>query len=164
MNAQANDEKNPQCMRSVTPHLICAGAADAIEFYKKAFGAEEMMRLPGPDGRLMHGAVRIGDSMVMLVDEMPEWGALGPKSLKGSPVTIHLMVEDVDAVFAQAVAAGATVKMPVADMFWGDRYGKVVDPFGHEWSIATHVRDLTPEEIAAAGREAMTKGCAEATA
>ena len=160
----ANVEKNPSCMRSITPHLICAGAADAIEFYKKAFGAEEMMRLPGPDGRLMHAAVRIGNSMLMLVDEMPEWGALGPKALKGSPVTIHLMVDDVDAVFAQAVAAGATVKMPVADMFWGDRYGQVVDPFGHVWSIATHMRDLTPEEILEAGREAMAKGCAEATA
>jgi uncharacterized glyoxalase superfamily protein PhnB len=151
-------------MRSITPHLICAGAADAIEFYKKAFGAEEMMRMPGPDGRLMHAAVRIGDSMVMLVDEMPEWGALGPKALKGSPVTIHLMVDNVGEVFARAVAAGATAKMPVADMFWGDRYGKVVDPFGHEWSIATHVRDMTPEEMMAAGREAMAKGCAEATA
>jgi uncharacterized glyoxalase superfamily protein PhnB len=162
MNATA--ENAPSGMRSITPHLVCAGAADAIEFYKKAFGAEEMMRMPGPDGRLMHGAVRIGDSMVMLVDEMPEWGALGPKALKGSPVTIHLMVDDVDAVFAQAVAAGATVKMPVADMFWGDRYGQVIDPFGHVWSIATHVRDLTPEEMMAAGREAMAKGCAEATA
>jgi uncharacterized glyoxalase superfamily protein PhnB len=150
-------------MRSITPHLICAGAADAIEFYKKAFGAEEMMRMPAPDGRLMHAAVRIGDSMVMLVDEMPEWGALGPKALKGSPVTIHLMVDNVDEVFARAVAAGATAKMPVADMFWGDRYGKVVDPFGHEWSIATHVRDMTPEEMMAAGREAMSRGSAEAT-
>jgi len=160
----ANVEKNSSCMRSITPHLICDGAADAIEFYKKAFGAEEMMRLPGPNGRLMHGSVRIGDSMVMLVDEVPEWGTLGPKALKGSPVTIHLMVDDVDAIFAQAVDAGATVKMPVADMFWGDRYGLVVDPFGHVWSIATHVRDMTPDEIAAAGREAMAQGCAEATA
>ena len=160
----ANVEKNPSCMRSITPHLICAGAADAIEFYKKAFGAEEMMRMPGPDGRLMHAAVKIGDSMVMLVDEMPEWGALGPKSLKGSPVTIHLMVDNVDEVYARAVAAGATAKMPVADMFWGDRYGKVVDPFGHDWSIATHVRDMTPEEMIEAGRAAMAQGCAEATA
>ncbi len=162
MNATA--ENAPPCLRSITPHLVCAGAADAIEFYKKAFGAEEMMRMPGPDGRLIHAAVKIGDSVVMLVDEMPEWGALGPKALKGSPVTIHLMVDNVDAVFAQAVAAGATAKMPVADMFWGDRYGKVVDPFGHEWSIATHVRDMTQEEMIAAGREAMAKGCADATA
>ena len=162
MNATV--ENDGQRMRSITPHLICAGASDAIEFYKKAFGAQEMMRLPGPDGRLMHAALRIGDSMVMLVDEMPEWGALGPKALKGSPVTIHLMVDNVDEVYARAIAAGASAKMPVADMFWGDRYGQVVDPFGHVWSIATHMRDLTPEEILEAGREAMAKGCAEASA
>ncbi|MGJ0452019.1 MAG: VOC family protein [Methylocystis sp.] len=162
MNATV--ENDGQRMRSITPHLICAGASDAIEFYKKAFGAQEMMRLPGPDGRLMHAAVRIGDSTLMLVDEMPEWGALGPKALKGSPVTIHLMVDNVDEVYARAIAAGASAKMPVADMFWGDRYGKLVDPFGHEWSIATHMRDLTPEEILEAGRAAMAKGCAEASA
>jgi uncharacterized glyoxalase superfamily protein PhnB len=137
----------PEGMHAVTPHLICAGAADAIEFYKKAFGAVEEGRLAGPNGRLMHAMVRIGGSAVMLVDEMPEWGALGPKSLKGSPVTIHLYVEDADAVAARAVAAGAKLTMPVADMFWGDRYGKVEDPFGHHWSIATHVRDVTPEEM-----------------
>src|SRR5881628_1170291 len=108
----------PEDMHSITPHLVCAGAASAIEFYKKAFGATEKGRLPGPDGRLMHAAVRIGDSTVMLVDEMPEWGALGPKALKGSPVTIHLYVDDVDAVVARAVKAGAKVTMPVADQFW----------------------------------------------
>jgi PhnB protein len=138
--------KIPQGMHSVTPHLVCAGAAKAIEFYKSAFGAEECARLPGPDGRLMHAAVKIGDSQVMLVDEMPEWGALGPKSLKGSPVTIHLYVDDVDAVVARAVKAGAKVTMPVADQFWGDRYGKLEDPFGHHWSVATHVRDVSMEE------------------
>jgi PhnB protein len=138
--------KIPQGMHSVTPHLVCAGAAKAIEFYKSAFGAEECARLPGPDGRLMHAAVKIGDSHVMLVDEMPEWGALGPKSLKGSPVTIHLYVDDVDAVVARAVKAGAKVTMPVADQFWGDRYGKLEDPFGHHWSVATHVRDVSMEE------------------
>ena len=138
--------KIPQGMHSVTPHLICAGAAKAIEFYKQAFGATEQARLPGPDGRLMHAAVKIGDSQVMLVDEMPEWGALGPKSLKGSPVTIHLYVDDVDAVVARAVKAGAKVTMPVAEQFWGDRYGKLVDPFGHHWSVATHVRDVSMEE------------------
>ncbi|OWY30427.1 VOC family protein [Herbaspirillum robiniae] len=137
----------PPGMHSITPHLVCAGAAEAIEFYKKAFGAREGGRLAGPDGRLMHAHINIGDSSLMLVDEMPEWKCLGPKALGGSPVTIHLYVEDVDAVFAQAVAAGAQVKMPVADMFWGDRYGQLVDPFGHSWSVATHVRDLTPEEI-----------------
>ena len=145
--------KIPQGMHSVTPHLICAGAAKAIEFYKQAFGAEEGARLPGPDGRLMHASVKIGDSQVMLVDEMPEWGALGPKALKGSPVTIHLYVDDVDAVVARAVKAGAKVTMPVADQFWGDRYGKLEDPFGHHWSVATHVRDVSMEEVQSAMRQ-----------
>ena len=143
----------PQGMHSITPHLICAGAAKAIEFYKAAFGATEEARLPGPDGRLMHASVKIGDSQVMLVDEMPEWGALGPKSLKGSPVTLHLYVEDVDAAVKRAVDAGAKVTMPVADMFWGDRYGKIEDPFGHQWSVATHVRDVSMDEA----MEAMKK-------
>jgi PhnB protein len=137
----------PHGMRTVTPHLICAGAADAIEFYKKAFNAVEVMRLSGPDGKLMHACIRIGDSAVMLVDESPKWGALGPKSLKGSPVTIHLFVEDVDAFAKRAVAAGAKITMPIADMFWGDRYGQLEDPFGHRWSVATHVRDMSPDEI-----------------
>jgi PhnB protein len=145
--------KIPQGMHSVTPHLICAGAAKAIDFYKQAFGAEETARLPGPDGRLMHAAVRIGDSTVMLVDEMPEWGALGPKSLKGSPVTIHLIVEDVDAFVARAVKAGARVTMPVEDAFWGDRYGKLEDPFGHSWSVATPVREVSMEEAQKALQE-----------
>jgi PhnB protein len=145
--------KIPQGMHSVTPHLICAGAAKAIEFYKQAFGAEEGARLPGPDGRLMHASVKIGDSQVMLVDEMPEWGALGPTSLKGTPVTIHLYVEDVDAFVERAVKAGAKVTMPVADQFWGDRYGKLEDPFGHHWSVATHVRDVSMEEVQSAMRQ-----------
>jgi len=153
--------KIPQGMHSVTPHLVCAGAAKAIEFYKQAFGAEEGARLPGPDGRLMHASVKIGDSQVMLVDEMPEWGALGPKSLKGSPVTIHLYVDDVDAVVERAVKAGAKVTMPVADQFWGDRYGKLEDPFGHHWSVATHVREVSMEEAQKAMRQmekSMQKG------
>ena len=133
--------------QTITPYITVKGAAKAIEFYKEAFGATEEARLPGPDGRLMHAAVKIGDSQVMLVDEMPEWGALGPKSLKGSPVTIHLYVDDVDAFVARAVSAGAKVTMPVADQFWGDRYGKLEDPFGHHWSVATHVRDVTPAEM-----------------
>ena len=143
----------PEGMHSLTPHLVCAGAADAIDFYKRAFDATEQARMPGPDGKLMHAAVKIGDSTLMLVDENPQWGALGPKALKGSPVTIHLYVPDVDATVAQAVAAGARVTMPVADMFWGDRYGQLEDPFGHRWSVATHMRDLTSEEI----REGMAK-------
>jgi uncharacterized glyoxalase superfamily protein PhnB len=137
----------PDGMHSVTPHLVCAGAAKAIEFYKKAFGAVEGGRLPGPDGRIMHAQIRIGDSAVMLVDEMPEWGALGPKALKGSSVTIHLYVENADATFERAVKAGAKVVMPIADQFWGDRYGKLEDPFGHHWSVATRLRDVSPDEM-----------------
>ncbi len=138
----------PNGMHTVTPHLVCAGAAAAIEFYKNAFGAVEIWRMPMPGvEKIMHAQIRIGDSTIMLVDEVPEWTCKGPNTLGGTPVTIHLQVEDADALFAQAVAAGATVKMPVADMFWGDRYGLVIDPCGHQWSIATHVRDVTPEEM-----------------
>jgi PhnB protein len=144
----------PDGMHTVTPHLVCAGAAEAIEFYKKAFNATERMRMPGPGGKLMHAMIQIGDSQVMLVDEFPEWGSLGPKALKGSPVTIHLAVENVDEFAERAVKAGATVKHPVADAFWGDRYGVLEDPFGHLWSVATHVKDLSPEEI----QEAMKQG------
>ena len=140
----------PDGMRSLTPHLVCRGAAAAIDFYGRAFGAIEQFRLPGPDGRLVHACVLIGDSQLFLVDEMPEHGALGPQALKGSPVTIHLQVQDADATFARAVAAGATVAMPLADMFWGDRYGQVVDPFGHRWSVATHMREVSREEMVAA--------------
>ena len=143
----------PEGMHSLTPHLVCAGAAEAIDFYKRAFNAIEQARMPGPDGKLIHAAVQIGDSTLMLVDENPQWGLLGPKALKGSPVAIHLYVPDVDATVAQAVAAGAKVTMPVADMFWGDRYGQLEDPFGHRWSVATHTRELTSEEI----REGMAK-------
>ena len=145
----------PDGMHSITPHLTCAGASEAIEFYKKAFGAVEMGRMPGPGGKLMHAQIRIGDSPVMLVDEFPEWGGKGPKTLGGTPVAIHLYVPDADAVFKNAVAAGATVKMEMADMFWGDRYGVVIDPFGHMWSLATHIKDMTPEEMAQAGKAAM---------
>jgi PhnB protein len=150
----------PEGMTAITPHLICAGASDAIEFYKKAFNAVEEVRMPSPNGKLMHASVRIGGATVMLVDEMPEWGCLGPKALKGSPVTIHLLVEDADATVAQAVKAGATVLMPLADMFWGDRYGKIEDPFGHQWSIATHQRDVSPEEM----QQAVLKMCDPAAA
>jgi uncharacterized glyoxalase superfamily protein PhnB len=146
----------PDGMHSVTPHLICDGAAEAIDFYKRAFGATEVVRLPGPDGRLMHGTVKIGDSFVMLVDENPAFGMLGPKSLKGSPVTIHLYVEDADAFVAQAVAAGATVRMPLADMFWGDRYGVIEDPFGHHWAVATPQRIVSAEDLPQAMQQAMS--------
>jgi PhnB protein len=143
----SNAQPIPEGMHSITPHLVCAGAAAAIDFYQRAFNAVEMTRLPGPGGKLMHAMLRIGDSTIMLVDEMPECGALGPAALKGTSVTLHLYVKDADAAFAQAVAAGASVKMPLADMFWGDRYGVLTDPFGHQWSIATHVRDVGREEM-----------------
>lgn len=148
----------PSDMRTVTPHLVCAGAAEAIEFYKKAFAAVEYGRMPGPDGKLIHAMIRIGDSAVMLVDEMPNWQVFGPKALKGTPVTIHLYVEDADATMAAAVAAGAKITMPLEDMFWGDRYGKVEDPFGHSWSIATHLRDVSPEEMQAAMQKMPANG------
>ncbi|MGV7209184.1 VOC family protein [Oxalobacteraceae bacterium A2-2] len=137
----------PDGMNTVTPHLVCEGAAEAIDFYKKAFSAVELARLPGPDGKLMHAAVRIGDTVVMLVDAFPEWGSVGPNTLKGTPVTLHIYTEDADQLYSQAVAAGATARMPLQDMFWGDRYGQVQDPFGHIWSIATHKVDMTPEQM-----------------
>ena len=140
----------PDGMHSLTPHLVCRGAAAAIDFYGRAFGAIERFRLPAPNGKIVHACVQIGDSQLFLVDEMPEHGALGPQALKGTPVTIHLQVEDADAAFARAMRAGAMVTMPLADMFWGDRYGRVVDPFGHHWSIATHLREVSREEMVAA--------------
>jgi uncharacterized glyoxalase superfamily protein PhnB len=145
--SSTNVKPIPTGMHALTPHLVCAGAADAIGFYKQAFGAVEQSRMPGPDGKLMHAMLRIGDSALMLVDEAPQWGMLGPKALKGSPVTIHLYVDDVDATVAKAVGAGAKLKMAVAEMFWGDRYGTLEDPFGHRWSVATHTRDLTPQQM-----------------
>lgn len=154
-----NMKSVPEGMHTVTPHLLCAGASDAIAFYVKAFDAVELSRMPGPDGRLMHAHIRIGDSNIFLLDEMPNMCAFGPKALKGSSVMIHLYVEDADAVFAKALAAGASVKMPLADQFWGDRYGKVVDPFGHEWSIAMRVKDMSPAEMQAAMDEAMKAMC-----
>jgi PhnB protein len=137
----------PEGHHTITPHLVVKGASQAIEFYKRAFGAEEIRRLPGPDGKsIIHAEVKIGDSRLFLVDEIPHMNCLGPGS-DGSPVTIHLFVENVDSVFKAALAAGAKERMPVADMFWGDRYGRLVDPFGHEWSVATHKEDLTREEL-----------------
>lgn len=140
----------PPGMHTLTPHLVCRHATEAIAFYGHAFGAVERMRLPTPAGQIMHAQLQIGDSVLMLHDEFPEMGALGPKARGGSSVTLHLFVPDVDAAVARAVSAGATIRMPVTDMFWGDRYGVVEDPFGHSWSIATHLRDLTPAEILAA--------------
>src|SRR5262245_34808299 len=144
----------PEKMHNVTPHLNCSGAADAIDFYKKAFGAVEAARLAGPQGKIAHAMIQIGDSNVMLADEFPEMGSVSPKALKGSPVTLHLYVDNVDATVERAVKAGAKVTMPVADMFWGDRYGQLVDPFGHRWSVATHTREVSMEEM----KQAMQEG------
>jgi uncharacterized glyoxalase superfamily protein PhnB len=139
----------PAGFHTITPHLVIKGASEAIAFYKRAFGAEEISRMPfpGPDGvaRVGHAELRIGDSRLFLADEFPDFGSLGPDGR--SPVTIHLYVTDANAAFARAVEAGANVAMPLADMFWGDRYGKLVDPFGHHWSIAEHLEDLTPAQM-----------------
>lgn len=162
--ASAAEKAEAMGLHRVTPHLVCAGAAKAIEFYKEAFGATELMRLPGPDGRLMHGCVNINGSSVMLVDEFFEMGAKAPTTLKGTPVTRHLIVDDVDAFTAKAVAAGATVVMPVADQFWGDRYGVIADPFGHHWSIATPGKEQPSLEELKARASAMPMECGPASA
>lgn len=145
----------PDGAHTVTPHLVIKDAAKAIDFYVKAFGAKEIYRLPGPDGKIMHAAIVIGDSQVFMADEFPDWGCVGPATLGGTPVTLHVFVEDVDAAFERATKAGAQVTMPLADQFWGDRYGKLKDPFGHEWSMATHKEDLSPDEIKKRGEQAM---------
>ena len=137
----------PDGFHTVTPHLIVKGAAAALDFYKKAFGAEETSRMPGPDGLIMHATMRVGDSILMLNDEFPKMGSHSPQSIGGTPVTLHLYVDDVDKLWQRAVSAGAKVTMPLADMFWGDRYGVLTDPFGHHWSLATHKEDLSPQEM-----------------
>ena len=137
----------PKGYHTVTPSLFVVGAAKAIEFYKKALGAEELMRFPGPDGAIMHAEIKIGDSIVMLADEMPEQGGRGPKSIGGTPVSFFVYRENVDAEWKRAVDAGAKVLVPLADQFWGDRTGCLEDPFGHQWWLAQHLQDLTPEEI-----------------
>ena len=137
----------PEGYHSVTPYLIVSGASDAIAFYKKALGAQEVMRLADPGGKVHHAEIKIGDSRIMLADEHPEIQALSPKTVGGSPVSIHLYVEDVDAAVERAVAAGAKLVRPVADQFYGDRTGGVEDPFGYRWFIATHKEDLTMDEI-----------------
>jgi PhnB protein len=140
-------QATPQGMHTLTPHIVCVDASGAIDWYVKALGATELARMLGPNGKLMHGAVKIGDSTMMLVEEQPNFGSLSAATLKNSPVFLHLYVPDVDASVAKAQAAGATVTMPPVDMFWGDRYGQLVDPFGHHWSIAEHLEDLTPEQM-----------------
>ena len=145
----------PEGYHTVTPFLAVDGAAQAIEFYKRAFGARERARMPAPDGKIAHAELEIGDSVIMLADPFPHSDHRPPKELGGTSAGVFLYVEDVDAVVQQALDAGATLTMPVDDMFWGDRFGAVTDPFGHAWQIATHKEDLTPEEVAERGREAM---------
>ena len=137
----------PDGYNGVTPYLIVNGAARAIEFYKQAFGATETFRMERPDGRVGHAEIKIGDSHVMLADEHPEMGARGPQSIGGSPISLVLYVEDVDATVNRAVEAGAKLTRPVANQFYGDRTGGVEDPFGHAWYVATHVEDVAPEEM-----------------
>ena len=140
---------------SITPAIVVKGADKAIAFYKKAFGAEELVRMNGPDGKsVMHAELKIGDSIFFIGDEMPDMGARSPQSYGGSPASLHLYVNDADTSFKRALDAGATVKMPIMDAFWGDRYGKVTDPFGHDWGIATTKWELTPAEMEAAIKKA----------
>jgi PhnB protein len=138
----------------ITPHIVVQGAERAATFYGEAFGAEEVTRIPTPDGRLMSVQLRLGDGLLHLADEFPEMGVLAPPSIGGTPVVLALEVADADAVFAQALAAGATVRQPLADMFWGDRHGQIEDPFGHRWNIAQHLRDVPHEEIVAGAARA----------
>jgi len=147
----------PEGYHTLTPSITVRDAARAIEFYKKAFGAVEKGVMKGPDGKVMHAELRIGDSLFMLADEFPEFGSLSPQSVGGSGSGLHIYVEDVDSAFDRAIGAGGAVEMPVADMFWGDRFGKLVDPFGHKWSIATHTRDMSMEEIEEAQEEFMSQ-------
>jgi PhnB protein len=144
----------PSGYHTATPYLVIKDAAQAIEFYKQAFGAQELFRMPRPDGAIMHGEIQIGDSRLMFSDEVA-CGAKSPQTLDGSPVSIYLYVEDVDAVFKQAVAAGAKPIMPVQDMFWGDRYGRLTDPYGHQWHVSTHKEDVSPAEMAQRAASAM---------
>ena len=141
----------PEGYHTATPYLVVNDAARAIEFYKKAFGAQELARMAGPDGKIGHAEIKIGDSPIMLSDEM--MGNKSPQSLGGSPVSIFLYVEDVDTAFNRATSAGAKEEMRPADMFWGDRFGKLTDPFGHSWALATHIEDVAPEEMEKRSRE-----------
>jgi uncharacterized glyoxalase superfamily protein PhnB len=140
----------------ITPHLVVQGAEDAAAFYRDAFGAEEIDRIPVPDGRLMSVRLRIGGGTMHIADEFPEMEVLGPASIGGTPVVLALEVDDADAVFAQAVAAGASVRQPLADMFWGERHGQLEDPFGHRWSVGQHLRDVPHEEVVEAAARAFS--------
>jgi PhnB protein len=145
----------PEGYDSAIPYLSVENAAEAIEFYKRAFGATERMRMPGPDGKIGHAEIQIGDSIIMLADPFPQANVKPPNQVGGTTVGIFLYVDDVDSVIQDAVDAGASLTSPVEDMFWGDRFGQVQDPFGHQWQIATHVKDVPPDEMAKRAKEAM---------
>ena len=145
----------PEGYPQVTPYLFVDGAAAAIDFYTRVFGASERMRMPGPEGRIGHAELQLGNSVIMLADEFPEMGQRGPRSIGGTPVTMSVYTEDVDAVFERAVQGGATPLQPVQDQFYGDRSGQFEDPFGHRWSVASHVEDVPPDEMARRAAQAM---------
>jgi len=147
----------PDGYHSLTPFLTVHDAAAAIEFYKQAFGAVERGVMKGPDGKIMHAELMIGDSIIMLSDEFPEFGAVSPQTVGGSGMGLHIYLDGVDAAFDRAVKAGAQVEMPVMDQFWGDRYGKLKDPYGHKWSIATHTKDLSMDDMKKGMDDAMSK-------
>jgi PhnB protein len=148
----------PDRYNTVTPYLCCDGAADAIEYYKKVFGATERMRMPAPDGKIGHAELQIGDATIMLSDEYPEMNVRGPKTIGGSPVMIHVYVEDVDATVKQAAAEGGELLREPEDQFYGDRSGMIVDPFGHVWSVGTHIEDVPPDEMEKRAAKAMAEG------
>lgn len=148
----------PEGFNTVSAHIVVNNASEAIDFYKKAFGAEEVARVPGPDGKsVMHAELRIGTSRLMLNDEFPQMGAKSAKTIGATPVTLHLYVDNVDELYDRAVKAGAKVKMPVENTFWGDRYGRIEDPYGHQWAIATHKEDLTPQQLQERAAEYFSK-------
>lgn len=157
MSSKKSKSYIPDGYHTITPYLVIDGAARAIEFYRKAFGATEVMRMDMPGGRIAHAEIQVGDSRLMISDESPQWQTKGPKSLGGTPVSLMIYVPDCDAVFNQAVAAGATVAMPVADQFYGDRSGTVTDPFGHKWHISTNKEEVSPDELKRRAAEMFAK-------
>lgn len=156
----ANVKPVPHGYHSITPYLFIKGAANAIDYYKNVFGAHERMRMPGPNGQVMHAELQIGDSTIMLADENPQIGAISPQTLGGASGSLHVYVENVDAVTQKAVDSGAKLVRPVRDQFYGDRSGTLVDPFGHIWSVATHIEDVSPEELQRRAAEAMSQSAA----
>ena len=151
----------PEGFHTTTPSLVVNNSKEAIEFYTKAFGAKEIYQMPTPDGKTMHAMIQIGDSFVMMSDEFPQMGARSPTTVGGTSTTIHLYVEDADKTYDQAIQAGAKPTMPMMDAFWGDRYGSLIDPFGHSWGIATHKKDMSPEEMHKAAEEFIAKQMAK---